>query len=71
MKMNSKRLQEIEEKLAFVEDSNAQLEKEVFAQQGEIESLKRLNGLLQEKLDRLLHAEDLQSEILNQKPPHY
>ena len=57
--------------LSVMEHSNAQLEKEVFAQQGEIESLKRINGLLQEKFDRLLHSEDLQGEILNQKPPHY
>ena len=69
--MDSKRLQKIEEKLSFLEHTNAQLEKEVFQQQGEIESLKLFSGLLQEKLDRLSDADDLSNEVLIQKPPHY
>ncbi len=69
--MDSKRLQKIEEKLSFLEHTNAQLEKEVFQQQGDIESLKLFSGLLQEKLNSLADADDLAKEGLIQNPPHY
>ena len=69
--MDSKQLQKIEEKLAFLEHAYAELEGEVFKQQGEIESLKLFTGLLQEKLDSLIDAEDSENEMSIQNPPHY
>ncbi len=65
------RFEQLEEKLAYLEMSNAELNDEIFRQQKEIDSLTKAHRSLLERLETLqdVAAEgDLQQ---GEKPPHY
>ena len=69
--MTNQRIQQIEEKLAFLEFTNTQLEDEVYRQQGEIDALKKSNRMLQDRLNTIEKIEDFDDEPAMQCPPHY
>lgn len=61
----------LEVKVAFLEDSLATLSDEFFAQQKELDKLKSQVTLLVEKLRNVQQADDNPSEVLDERPPHY
>jgi SlyX protein len=72
--MSSQRLNELEEKLAYLEAGNAQLSEEIYRQQQEINVLTKAH---QQLLNRISELQAL-SEKLNgqglvplEQPPHY
>ena len=75
--MSEKRLQEFEEKLAYLEMANAQLEEEIFRQQQEIDALTKAHRSMQQRLEALQdrateQGSQSQSGVAqDEKPPHY
>jgi uncharacterized coiled-coil protein SlyX len=75
--MTEKRLQEFEEKLAYLEMANAQLEEEIFRQQQEIDALTKAHRSMQQRVEVLQDRATEQvspgqsSVTQNEKPPHY
>jgi SlyX protein len=74
--MDSDRLDTLEEKLAYIEASNAELSDEIFRQQQEIAALTKAHH---EAMERLQSLEDAEAEAMSgqggsiamDKPPHY
>ena len=74
--MDSDRLDTLEEKLAYIEASNAELSDEIFRQQQEIAALTKAHHRAMERLQSL---EDTEAEAMGgqggsiamDKPPHY
>lgn len=74
--MDSDRLDTLEEKLAYLEASNAELSDEIFRQQQEISALTKAHH---QAIQRLKSLEDTEAEaiagqggsIAMDKPPHY
>lgn len=74
--MDSDRLDTLEEKLAYLEASNAELSDEIFRQQQEISALTKAHH---QAMQRLQSLEDTEAEsiagqggsIAMDKPPHY
>ncbi|MDG1694073.1 MAG: SlyX family protein [Porticoccaceae bacterium] len=74
--MDSDRLDALEEKLAYLEASNAELSDEIFRQQQEISALTKAHH---QAMQRLQSLEDTEAEaiagqggsIAMDKPPHY
>ena len=74
--MDIDRLDTLEEKLAYLEASNAELSDEIFRQQQEIAALTKAH---QQAMERLQSLEDTEAEaiagqggsIAMDKPPHY
>ena len=69
--MSDPELQQIEEKIAYLEIANAQMEDEMFRQQREIETLTRAHRGLLEKLERTQDGEKGNRDELTERPPHY
>lgn len=69
--MSDPELQQIEEKIAYLEIANAQMEDEMFRQQREIETLTRAHRGLLEKLERTQDGEKGNRDELAERPPHY
>lgn len=75
--MSEKRLQEFEEKLAYLEMANVQLEEEIFRQQQEIDALTKAHRSMQQRLEALQdrateQGSQSQSGVAqDEKPPHY
>jgi len=77
--MDEKRLQALEEKLAYMEMANAQLEDEIFRQQQEIDALTKAHRALLERMEQLQdnaagqggsgQPDNLGGGI--ERPPHY
>jgi SlyX protein len=74
--MDSDRLDTLEEKLAYIEASNAELSDEIFRQQQEIAALTKAHH---QAMERLQSLEDTEAEAMGgqggsiamDKPPHY
>ncbi len=73
--MSDQRLDVLEEKLAYLEASNAEMSEEIFRQQQEIAALTKAYHQL---LGRLQNLEDAEADMANgrgavsiEKPPHY
>jgi SlyX protein len=73
--MSDQRLDALEEKLAYLEASNAEMSEEIFRQQQEIAALTKAHHQL---LGRLQNLEDAEADTANgmgavsiEKPPHY
>ena len=73
--MSDQRLDVLEEKLAYLEASNAEMSEEIFRQQQEIAALTKAHHQL---LGRLQNLEDAEADASNavgsssmEKPPHY
>lgn len=69
--MSDPALQQIEEKIAYLEIANTQMEDEMFRQQREIETLTRAHRGLLEKLERTQDGEKGNRDELAERPPHY
>ena len=71
--MSSQRLNELEEKLAYLEAGNAQLSEEIYRQQQEISALTKAHHKLIERIDELQQGEkpNSQNSELVEQPPHY
>lgn len=69
--MSEQRLLMLEEKLAFVEMANLELEDEIFRQQQEIEVLTKAHQKLVQRLDMIEDGVDQENQADNSPPPHY
>ncbi|MGB2102786.1 MAG: SlyX family protein [Porticoccaceae bacterium] len=74
--MDNDRMDRLEEKLAFLEASNAELSDEIFRQQQEIAALTKAHHQAMERLQSLEDAEAHTTSgqggsIAMEKPPHY
>ena len=69
--MSEQRIQMLEEKLAFIEMANLELEEETFRQQQEIEVLTKAHQKLLQRLDMLENGVDQGDQSDNSPPPHY
>jgi len=74
--MDNDRLDTLEEKLAYLEASNAEMSEEIFRQQQEIAALTKAHH---QSLGRLQNLEDAETDaasgqggaISSERPPHY
>jgi SlyX protein len=73
--MSDQRIEALEEKLAYLEVSNAEMSEEIFRQQQEIAALTKAHL---QTMARLQNLEDAEAEATNnmdgasaEKPPHY
>lgn len=66
---NDERLDEIEIKLAYLEDFMNQLQEVTVQQTRDIEKLKKENKMMADKIKELSDAAE--GDIPNRKPPHY
>ena len=74
--MSQRRLDELEEKLAYMEASNAQLSDEIYRQQQEISALTKAHHQLLERFAELQQAEaeskaNPAGSTASERPPHY
>lgn len=74
--MSHQRLDELEEKLAYMEASNAQLSDEIYRQQQEISALTKAHHQLLERFAELQQAQgeakaNSAASIGSERPPHY
>jgi len=68
----TKNVNELEMKIAFLEDAIEKLSDEFYQQQQEIDVLKRQQGVLVERLKDMSGSEgDSNSFSTDEKPPHY
>ena len=73
--MSDQRIEALEEKLAYLEASNAEMSEEIYRQQQEIAALTKAHL---QTIARLQNLEDAEAEATNnmdgasaEKPPHY
>lgn len=73
--MSDQRIDALEEKLAYLEASNAEMSEEIFRQQQEIAALTKAHH---QSIARLQNLEDAEADASNavgsssmEKPPHY
>ena len=73
--MSDQRIEALEEKLAYLEASNAEMSEEIFRQQQEVAALTKAHL---QTIARLQNLEDAEAEATNnmggasaEKPPHY
>ena len=74
--MSNQRLDQLEEKLAYLEVANAELSEEIFRQQQEIATLTKAHHQLLERFAELLQADSdavsgSKPTAIEQRPPHY
>ena len=69
--MSEKRLQAMEEKLAFFEMASVDMGEEIFRQQQEIEALTKSHQSLLQRIDLLQESADQDLQDNNERPPHY
>ena len=74
--MSIQRLDQLEEKLAYLEAANAELSEEIFLQQQEIATLTKAHHQLLERFEELQQADSnvisgSKLTALEQRPPHY
>lgn len=63
--------EQLEVKVAFLEEALATLSDEHYAQQKELDELKRQMALLVEKFRNLQNSDNSEAQVLDEKPPHY
>ena len=67
----TKSVEELEIKVAFLEDALAKLSDEFYLQQRDLENLKAQQITLIEKVNNASSQEPEQGQILDERPPHY
>jgi len=65
------RIEDLQVKVAFLEESLSQISDEFFTQQKELEEVKKQQILLVEKLRNLQNTDQEHIDIVDEKPPHY
>ena len=69
--MSEERFQELEEKLAFFEMTNAELGDEIFRQKKEIDTLTKAHRKLLQRIESLQDTVDQGDQEEGERPPHY
>jgi SlyX protein len=69
--MSEERFQELEEKMAFFEMSNAELGDEIFRQKKEIDTLTKAHRKLLQRIESLQDTVDQGDQEEGERPPHY
>ena len=69
--MSEERFQELEEKLAFFEMTNAELGDEIFRQKKEIDTLTKAHRNLLQRIESLQDTVDQGDQEEGERPPHY
>ena len=64
------RFEQLEEKLAYLEMNNAELNDEIFRQQKDIDALTKAHRSLLERLETLQDVA-AEGEVQEDRPPHY
>lgn len=67
----TKSVEELEIKVAFLEDTLVKLSDEFYLQQRELENLKAQQTALIDKVNNNSNDESARGEILDERPPHY
>ena len=67
----TKSVEELEIKVAFLEDTLVKLSDEFYLQQRELENLKAQQTALSDKVNNNSNDESARGEILDERPPHY
>lgn len=70
-KNSQKSIEDLQVKVAFLEESLGQLSDEFYRQQKELDVLKSNYSVLLNKYRSLQDNESGSAEILDEKPPHY
>jgi len=68
---DDKAIQELQVKVAFLEDSLSKVSDEHYQQQRDLQSLKKQFEALLEKLNLMSSSASQEAEISDEKPPHY
>ena len=63
--------EELEVKVAFLEDALATLSDEHYSQQKELEELKQQMALLVEKFRNSQNNDSSEAQLVDERPPHY
>ena len=63
--------EQLQVKIAFLEDTVSSLSDEFYTQQKELDELKQQMTLLVEKLRNVDNGNHSEAEILDEQPPHY
>lgn len=71
MTNNKSNNEELEVKVAFLEDALSTLSDEHYSQQKELDELKKQMTLLVEKLRNSQNSDNSEAEVFDEKPPHY
>ena len=69
--LESEKIRNLEEKIAFLEDNLSTMSDEFFAQQQKLDEVKEKLVLLAEKMRGIQSTGTEPQEILDEKPPHY
>lgn len=69
--MSNSDIQDLQVKVAFLEDSLAKMSDEFFTQQRELDDLKVKYSSLISKVRGMQSSDDSQSHIVDERPPHY
>ena len=67
----TKSVEELEIKVAFLEDALAKLSDEFYVQQRELDNLKAQQTALIDKVNNASTEQSDRGEILDERPPHY
>lgn len=69
--IKNKSVEELEIKVAFLEDALGKLSDEFYLQQRELEMLKVQQIALVEKMNNVSSDDDGMAQVLDERPPHY
>ena len=67
----TKSVEELEIKVAFLEDALSKLSDEFYLQQRDLEDIKAQQTALVDKLNNSSSNDDMRTEALDERPPHY
>lgn len=67
----NKEIQDLQVKVAFLENTLSKISDEYYQQQRDLENLKRQYKMLSEKLNVVSSSDTQVSDFSDEKPPHY
>ena len=67
----TKSVEELEIKVAFLEDALSKLSDEFYLQQRDLEDIKAQQTALVDKLNNSSGNDDMRADALDERPPHY
>ena len=67
----NKEIQDLQVKVAFLENTLSKISDEYYQQQRDLENLKRQYKMLSEKLNMVSSSDTQISDFSDEKPPHY
>ena len=69
--MNDKALEDLQVKVAFLEDALSKLSDEFYCQQRDLENLKAQQSAIIQKINTTSSDDSGPAEISDERPPHY